>query len=464
MNKNTKELKSEIKDALTCFICLEKVKNPHMCLNCRKICCEECLKMWFESNYKCPLCKVETSLKDMPKLDFIDQFSDYFLDKVEKIPDSQKQNINEEKEEEINNNKNNDFSYNNDFDDSKNDDNFSLGKSQMLFQNMRIDNKEEDVGVNGGVNNFRNLHRICKKHGEPIEYICLDCESKHCSKCLLIFTDESKNHLNHLVITTEQDKKFKIQKTLSEIKNISNIKGNLENYSDNINSELKVYKNEEDSIVEMIEEFKNIFKEKIEIKKKELQEKSQKIQKRIDDIDKAVNYSEDAIKNFVNNKDEKGIKDYAKKIDSLRKFDELKHPNKFINNIHPKFELYQSKFLEIKINLEDEKLGELDFNIDGLENDLKLKIMNGGVDEALVNLMIQLNDIPNEDTKIYPFYANLIAKRSYEYICSLKLDEKMIHGGILVLGKTLIKNSLLEYINRHLHKFTFKVIICKIEI
>ncbi len=45
----TKEKEEElggIHDILNCFICFDRVKNPHMCPHCSKMCCRECFKKW----------------------------------------------------------------------------------------------------------------------------------------------------------------------------------------------------------------------------------------------------------------------------------------------------------------------------------------------------------------------------------------------------------------------------------
>ena len=77
-------LQGDIKDALTCFICAQQIKDPLMCIRCRKMMCTNCIKKWLDKDHKkCPFCQNETSLNEMVPLPFMNQLSDFFVKEID---------------------------------------------------------------------------------------------------------------------------------------------------------------------------------------------------------------------------------------------------------------------------------------------------------------------------------------------------------------------------------------------
>ena len=97
-------------------------------------------------------------------------------------------------------------------------------------------------------------------------------------------------------------------------------------------------------------------------------------------------------------------------------------------------------------------------NVDGLEKPLQLRFNQDAIDEILINLQIDLENF-NEDKITYSSYLILKNKNC---ITSANLNERMVHNGILILGKTIIKNSLKNIVDEN-HKCHVKLILSEIK-
>ena len=87
-SKNSDEMKIEIKDALTCFICTAKILDPMMCPKCKRMVCSKCIKKWFDENHdKCPFCQTHSSFDNMISLPFMNHLSDYFIKEIDNKKD-----------------------------------------------------------------------------------------------------------------------------------------------------------------------------------------------------------------------------------------------------------------------------------------------------------------------------------------------------------------------------------------
>ena len=159
----------------------------------------------------------------------MNQLSEYFIKEIEKKEDEQKtfiapksknMNINQIIDEDeddsffnLNNNNINNFNKSKSINPLDEDNNF-LSRTQLFphkFQkneslqesNISLQNnlKEEFNDINQNNNdNILPKKEPCPKHKkEPIEYYCLNCNTKHCAKCLLIMSKESKLHQGHII-------------------------------------------------------------------------------------------------------------------------------------------------------------------------------------------------------------------------------------------------------------------------
>lgn len=53
---NGEQLPETINDVFRCFICMEKLKDAHLCPSCSKLCCFQCISRWLNERPHCPQC------------------------------------------------------------------------------------------------------------------------------------------------------------------------------------------------------------------------------------------------------------------------------------------------------------------------------------------------------------------------------------------------------------------------
>ena len=97
--------------------------------------------------------------------------------------------------------------------------------------------------------------------------------------------------------------------------------------------------------------------------------------------------------------------------------------------------------------------------MEGLDNPIQLRFNQEAIDEILINIQINL-DFFDEEKIDYACYFILKNKDS---ITSAILNEKMVHNGILILGKTIIKNSLKNIIDEN-NKCHVKLILAEFKL
>ena len=55
-----------LEDVFKCFICLERLRNAHLCPHCSKLCCYQCIRRWLtEQRPQCPHCRAALHLKHL---------------------------------------------------------------------------------------------------------------------------------------------------------------------------------------------------------------------------------------------------------------------------------------------------------------------------------------------------------------------------------------------------------------
>ena len=482
MNENENR-KMEIKDALTCFICTAKVLDPMMCPQCKKLVCSNCIKKWFieQQHEKCPYCQVPSSYDKMINLPFMNQLSEYFIKEIEKkeneaektflAPKSKNMNINQIIDEDEDDNNifiNNNQKIKNEFDE---DDNF-LSKTQLFPHKFQKNNSIEgsDLSLKASHNDI-SLNKInknvdkefCSNHKqEHIEYYCLNCNTKHCAKCLLIMSNESKIHQGHKIIEIEKRNKYNLDIIYKEINSLSETTNELTQYKINTEIEEKIIEKKDDFYKKMIEEFQRIIAAKTMAKTNKLSIDKQQIETQLNQIDGVKNNHKEALINFVEREDELGLEEYHNKVKDYKDTDKYVHNDYYEIFINPSIRFLETDFIDVDIKDYDENIGEiigeLNINVDGLEKPLQLRFNQDAIDEILINLQMDLENF-NEDKITYSSYLILKNKNC---ITSANLNERMVHNGILILGKTIIKNSLKNIVDEN-HKCHVKLILSEIK-
>ena len=495
MNENENR-KVEIKDALTCFICTAKVLDPMMCPQCKKLVCANCIKKWFieQQHEKCPYCQVPSSFDKMINLPFMNQLSEYFIKEIEKkedeaqktfiAPQSKNMNINQiiegDDDDFFNINNNNNKKSNDDF----NDENNPLYKSQLfphkfqkndslkdskssLHQSHIKDEFDIDLykknKINNNINKYDPNKEYCPIHPkEEIEYFCINCNTKHCVKCLLIMSKESKIHQGHKIIDMAKKKKYDLDTIYQEINSLSNITKELNQYKINIEMEEKIIEKREDFFKKMTEEFQGLITSKILNRKTQLSLDKQNLVNQLKHIDGVKNNHKEAIMNFVERDDEYGLLEYHNKIKGFKDTEDFVHNDFFEIDINPSLRFFETDFMDVDIKpYEDnigEIIGELNFDVKGLNKQIQLRFNQEAIDEILINLQINLENFDEDKIR----YACYLILRNKNLITSAYLNESMVHNGILILGKTIVKNSLKNILDDY-NKCHFKLILSEMK-
>ena len=171
-----KEIGSEIKDTVKCYICFDKITKPKMCPHCHRIACEKCLYNWFINLKKefCGFCREKINFNQMVSVPFMEKVVN-FVDKF-----FNKKNISED----------NDYNSNKDF------------------------------------------LEYCPEHlNEMLYYYCLDCGKAYCKTCFVFFGEEKDKHNDHSIIEYEKYKNmsFPLLK-----KNLDKLESNIHHVEENI--------------------------------------------------------------------------------------------------------------------------------------------------------------------------------------------------------------------------------------
>ena len=176
--------KNKIRDKLKCFICFGKVINARMCIKCRGIACEECIKKMLSKNKICNNCKQLVRMEEMIKLPFLNDLTSFFINNFEQKKKDIKKNLQYNKLREINDNKKLDI--------------------------IKIDS--------------------CKFHPrQTLEYLCINCKEYLCSECLLFFNKKNViKHKDHIILSKEQINEFNLNEIIKEYKNLSDLKINID--------------------------------------------------------------------------------------------------------------------------------------------------------------------------------------------------------------------------------------------
>ena len=481
MENKAENLKMDIKDTLTCFICTAKIIDPMMCPQCKKLVCSKCIKKWFieQHHEKCPFCQIPLTYDKMINLPFMNYLSDYFIKEIENkelekqqrtfISVNNKMNLNQILDEDddnininINDNNNkmnliNSMNNININDNNFKDDNY-LAKTHIIpvkfqknddnYENENLDiHPYHSVGV--GLNFFKNIppKNLCPKHKkEIIEYYCLNCNTQHCAKCLMITNKESKIHQNHKIIEIEKKNKYNIDQLITDVNSLSDTIGELNQYKINNEIENKILEKKDEFFKKMTEEFIKRFESGMLKKKSQLELNVKQIENQVKKIDGIKLNHKDALMNFVERDDQIGFNEYHQKVQNYKNIDNYIHNDIYEIYLNPSLKLYETDFFSMDIKENEEVLGEYLFNINGLNKQLHFRFNQDAIDEVLINLQIigdkDENWDPNEIT-----YCSYIVLKNKNCITSANLNERMFHDGILILGKTIVKNSLKNIID-----------------
>ena len=283
---------------------------------------------------------------------------------------------------------------------------------------------------------------LCPKHDKEIrEYYCVNCNTEHCSRCLLIFSEESKLHLGHKMVEIERKNKYNLDSINIDIKSLSNIIKDLNQYKINDELDSKFMERREDFYKKVVDEFQKKIETKYKSLKLNLNNKNMKSS--LKQIKGIISNNKDTIIHFVEKDDGIGLKEYHKQIKDYYKQFEI--------FIKPSLKFFETNFNIIEIKKSDnyngEIIGELKIGIEGIDKPIELQFNQKVINEILINIKINLGD--SDEEKID--YICLLILKNENSITSVILNEKYKHNGILILEKTVLKNSLKNILDDNNH-------------
>ena len=70
-NPHTVESLAEV---FRCFICMEKLRNAHLCPHCSKLCCYMCIRRWLtEQRSQCPHCRASLHIHELVNCRWVEE-------------------------------------------------------------------------------------------------------------------------------------------------------------------------------------------------------------------------------------------------------------------------------------------------------------------------------------------------------------------------------------------------------
>ena len=360
-----KEIGSEIKDTVKCYICFDKITKPKMCPHCHRIACEKCLYNWFINLKKefCGFCREKINFNQMVSVPFMEKVVN-FVDKF-----FNKKNISED----------NDYNSNKDF------------------------------------------LEYCPEHlNEMLYYYCLDCGKAYCKTCFVFFGQEKDKHNGHSIIEYEKYKNmsFPLLK-----KNKEKLEKNIQHVEENIKrcyAYKTIYEHERKVGNEFIKKLQNEFNGHIDNIINIIEQQISQLKQYVDEYNKYKNELDDfykAIKNKKNNSEIscesliiKLTKINQQKFFSSKDIKKLNDLSKemFVNTYQSKVGIFNHDNIFLKKGL---KLGNSPYEI---------VIDNKQRNEVQISLLIP-KEINN--TIKHNFQALAFIKKKGECAKSIDLDE-----------------------------------------
>ena len=360
-----KEIGSEIKDTVKCYICFDKITKPKMCPHCHRIACEKCLYNWFINLKKefCGFCREKINFNQMVSVPFMEKVVN-FVDKF-----FNKKNISED----------NDYNSNKDF------------------------------------------LEYCPEHlNEMLYYYCLDCGKAYCKTCFVFFGEEKDKHNGHSIIEYEKYKNmsFPLLK-----KNKEKLEKNIQHVEENIKrcyAYKTIYEHERKVGNEFIKKLQNEFNGHIDNIINIIEQQISQLKQYVGEYNKYKNELDDfykAIKNKKNNSEIscesliiKLTKINQQKFFSSKDIKKLNDLSKemFVNTYQSKVGIFNHDNIFLKKGL---KLGNSPYEI---------VIDNKQRNEVQISLLIP-KEINN--TIKHNFQALAFIKKKGECAKSIDLDE-----------------------------------------
>ena len=424
--RKEKEIEEQIRDSLKCYICLTKVTKPRMCKICKRISCDACIRKWLENHNCCGICKSQATLQDMILIPFLDDMSSFFINNI----DNQKQKA--------------EYNLNKTFYSNKNFGNIS---ERILNKDNNINEIEESTEINK-LEEFND--NICIKHGNKIEYYCIQCNQYFCGQCLIFFGDEGEKHKSHFVMKIEKINDLGVGQAINEYKKLSETKKSLDDLIGMCNCKIKENQIKKYKTLQLINEIR-------ESTMNELEKERNNLRTLLSYIKKNKNSIQEKLSNQSNNNNQ--IQDIVNTLKGLNKFEpKMERDIQDIINIDHKLciENHQSDFIEFEMDLlnrqfqENEELVNYDCNI--VPNHTAKLVIKYAQNKAEISLTIKVTEPVNSHN--YPTFNSYIIFKCNKY--GLEFINLIVSNFDLVLGQSNIINNKEQILSSSIEIDKFK--------
>ena len=404
IKKENEEKNNIIRNKLQCFICFGKVKNTTMCPKCKGIACEDCAKKMLSKNNKCSKCKQRVQFKDMIKLPFMNDLTNFFIHNVER------KKINE----------------------------------NNVFEN-NINNES-----NKNNNNSKAIIKVekCKSHpNKDTEYICVNCHEYLCPECLVFFNkDNITKHSTHIILSNEQINEYDLIKIIEEYKILkdkyNNLNMDINHYKINI-KEIEISKKRINDIIDSIKEQ---LKERYLKKEKEIKYLMSILTSKNKDIDFSMKTFKKDLEEITKNNNAEKTKSF---LNNLKK----------LNNIpYNKKEIEQKRILKNNILCQTYESNEIEFKIPNGTYSEGLEIFDKEI-TLIPNMKCKLNS----QLLFNSIYFTLTIQINDELY---KKIQPNFYGHFIIFSKTVCEYAILEdcYNNKGEEILTVKFEFAKMKV
>jgi hypothetical protein len=73
-NKHDDQSVETLAEVFRCFICMEKLRDAHLCPHCSKLCCYVCIRRWLtEQRSQCPHCRASLHLHELVNCRWVEE-------------------------------------------------------------------------------------------------------------------------------------------------------------------------------------------------------------------------------------------------------------------------------------------------------------------------------------------------------------------------------------------------------
>ena len=328
-----------IRDKLVCYLCFGKIKKARLCLNCKKIACENCVKNMLSKHAKCLNCKKPASLESIVLLPFMDDLTSFFIN----IENNQSKEKEKEKERD---NKQKNFIIDED------DDNGNIINNNFNHRNNINIEKEEKIKTK------------CKYHpGKIVEYYCFQCKEYLCSKCLLFFNKNVlEKHKDHTILPVVDFKKYNIKEAIDEYNKLNKSKNDIDSLLSECKLRIRKLTVKKDIALKNMEEAKKQLESNIIKKINILNDISTTLENKKESIENSIDSVPNSFSNLISQKDYNQGKQICKELKKLNSqlisIDDVK------KKIGPKkndicFETFESDEIDISLPQNGQYLEEL---------------------------------------------------------------------------------------------------------